>query len=65
MNVNNIPTLLEAGSCHTALPPQQTLAEVQIEPASQLNSHRLAEESQFILLFASLYLIFSASSCII
>lgn len=63
MNVNNIPTLLEAWSCHT----QQTLTEVQIQPASELSSHRVAEESQFILLIAycTLHLVFSASSYII
>lgn len=68
MNVNNIPTLLEAWSHHTQpSPPQQTLTEVQIQPASELNSHRVAEESQLILLIAycTLHLVFSASSYII
>lgn len=54
MNVNNIPTLLEAGSCHTALPPQQTLTEVQIQPASQLNSQtcrRVTIHSPFCILY--------------
>lgn len=37
MGVNNIPTLLEVWGCHTQpSPPQQTLTEVQIQPASEL-----------------------------
>lgn len=65
INVNDIPTLLKARSCHTQpSPPLQTVTEVQIQPGSELNPSMVGEESQFTLLIAycTLHSAFLASS---